>query len=89
MALLVNLQNSDIGAPVTGAYLKVVAYNGNSYEIYCHIVCFYSSDARNINAQPVFTENKAIQLQNLSGDLLPAIYKYLKTLPEYEGAIDC
>lgn len=53
-------------------------------------VCWYADQAaRENNADPVKIYEYQTPTASLQGDVYPAAYAYLKTLPEFEGAIDC
>jgi hypothetical protein len=43
---------------------------------------------RHANANTIKEDSHYINLEDLKGDLMPAIYGVLKTLTQYEGAID-
>lgn len=53
-------------------------------------VCWYVNEEARINEQPPIKvyEYKA-DTAALTGDIYPAAYAYLKSLPEFTGAVDC
>ena len=44
---------------------------------------------RSENRSTVMEHAHYIAIEDLKGDLIPAIYGVLKTFSQYEGAIDC
>lgn len=53
-------------------------------------VCWYADQAaRERGDEPVKAYEYQTPTSNLVGDVYPAAYAYLKTLPEFSGAIDC
>lgn len=53
------------------------------------LVCWYENEeARFLNDPPVRIFEFLAPTSELKGDLYPAAYAYLKTLSEFEGAID-
>lgn len=95
MALLLNIENTNVGVSFDSAYAKVVSFKSRFTEeeeekTVLVIVEFYASTkARQSNSQPVKDLDFKINLSDLQGNVLPAIYAYLKTLPEFSGAEDC
>jgi hypothetical protein len=52
-------------------------------------VCTYASfDDRMAGAEPIWTEEHGTILGTVAHDVFPASYAYLKTLPEFAGAVD-
>jgi hypothetical protein len=89
MALFLNIQTSNIGVSVNQAYAKIDSFLGHNNTLNFGVMFYYNQDARQKFATPIFSKNHVINLSEISGDILPALYNYLKTLPEYEGATDC
>jgi hypothetical protein len=70
--------------PTAYARISVVSADKLEFRI---IVDFYSTKAaREANAMPVLGWNYVTA--PLDGDLLPACYAYLKTLPDFAGWVD-
>ena len=72
---------------VDGNYIKIDRYNGDKDKIRVSVVLYLSGQARVDEKDPL--QYWMFELPTPSTDLLPALYTYLKTLPEFEGAIDC
>lgn len=71
------------------AYARLFMARASSSETYL-LVCWYAdAAARFANADPVkIYEFPAVPTASLVGDIYPAAYAYLKTLPEFAGAVD-
>jgi hypothetical protein len=53
-------------------------------------VCWYADEAaRQAGADPVKVYEYQAPTAVLSGDIYPAAYSWIKTLPEFAGAVDC
>jgi hypothetical protein len=88
MALLLSIPTSQVGAPFAEAYAKLSHYHGYTNVVLVHVAIYASADARHILAQPVDVRSHEM-LVPTEAALLPSVYEYLKTLPEYAGAVDC
>ena len=90
MALKITAVNPTNHEEVTTAYAKV----GNFFRagggaIQVQVQVFHSEDMRHANANTIKEDSHYINLEDLKGDLIPAIYEVLKTYSDYEGAEDC
>lgn len=81
----INLTN---GVILTQAYIKIISVSGNKHECRIDVGLFVSEE---------YTDNKYVEirgysftpnLDTASDNFIKQGYDYLKTLPEYEGAID-
>jgi hypothetical protein len=88
MALKLNLESTQFGIPAPQAYAKITNFHGNKNQIQVQVDVFYDQSARENNMAVVLQHAHYIAMSDLTGDIIPAIYGVLKTLPEYEGAID-
>ena len=90
MALKITAVNPTNHEEVTTAYAKV----GNFFRagggaIQVQVQVFHSEDMRHANANTIKEDSHYINLEDLKGDLMPAIYAVLKTFSDYAGAKDC
>lgn len=88
MALKLNLESTQFGVPAPQAYAKITNFNGNKDQIQVQIAVYFDQAARENNMSVVLDHAHYIQMSDLTGDIIPAIYSVLKTLPQYEGAVD-
>jgi len=89
MALKITAINPTNHEEVTTAYAKV----GNFFRsgegaIQVQVQVYHSEDMRHVNANTIKEDSHYINLEDLKGDLMPAIYGVLKTFSQYEGAVD-
>lgn len=88
MALQLNLESTQFGVPAPQAYAKITNFYGNKDQIQVQVAVYYDQSARENNMAVVLDHAHYISVSDLAGDIIPAIYGVLKTLPQYEGAVD-
>jgi len=88
MALILNLESTQFGVPAPQAYAKIISFHGNKDQIQAHIAVYFDQSARKNNMNTILEHAHYIPMSDLTGDIIPAIYSVLKTLPQYEGAVD-
>jgi hypothetical protein len=88
MALKLNIVSTQFGVPAPQAYAKVTNFHGNKDQIQVQVAVYYDESARENNMAVVLDYAHYILMSDLTGDIIPAIYGVLKTLPQYEGAVD-
>lgn len=89
MALKLNLPTTQFGVPAPEAYARITNFFGTKDQLQVQVAVHYSEDARQANASTVMEHAHYINMEDLKGDLIPAIYAVLKTFSQYEGAEDC
>lgn len=70
------------------AYARIVAIRVHPQITYFVVVWHENQAARERDEQPVLVREFFADTTSLPGDVYPAAYAYLKTLPEFEGATD-
>ena len=88
MALKLAVQ-TQFGAPAPDAYARITNFFGTKDQIQVQVAVYYNEEARHSNMATVREDAHYIAIEDLKGDLIPAIYGVLKTLTQYEGAEDC
>ena len=90
MALKINIEQTQFGAPAPEAYARVTNFFGNKDNIQVQVSVHFSKDARDSNLSPVREDAHYIGLADLAGkgELMTAIYTVLKTMSQYQGATD-
>ncbi len=71
------------------AYARILQIRSDAQASYLLVAWYEDAAARERGDDPVKLYEYGTQTSNLSGDIYPAAYSYLKTLPDFEGAIDC
>jgi len=89
MALKLKLEQTQFGVPAPKAYARITNFFGTKDSIQVQVAIHYDEEARKGNMSTVLEHAHYIAVEDLKGDLIPAIYGVLKTLTQYEGAEDC
>jgi len=89
MALKLSLQQTQFGVPAPQAYARITNFFGTKDQIQVQVAIYFNEEARQGNMATVKEEAHYIALEDLKGDLIPAIYNVLKTFTQYAGATDC
>ena len=89
MALKLNLATTQFGVPAPEAYARITNFFGTKDQLQVQVAVHYNEAARQGNASTVLEHAHYIAMEDLKGDLIPAIYAVLKTFSQYEGAEDC
>jgi hypothetical protein len=88
MALKLNLASTQFGVPAPQAYARITNFFGTKDQIQVQVAVYYNEAARQGNMATVKENAHYIAIEDLEGDIIPAIYEVLKTLSDYEGAVD-
>lgn len=70
------------------AYSRILVVRCDKESAYVFVLTYASFDDRMAGANPVWTEEHVTALDTVSFDVFPASYDFLKTLPEFAGAVD-
>ena len=90
MALTITGINPTTGEATNVAYAKVTNFYGTKDQIQVQVAVYATKEARENNLQTIKDNAHYIGVADLPAniDLMPAIYEVLKTMAEYEGAVD-
>ena len=88
MALKLNLNQTQFGVPAPQAYARITNFFGTKDQIQVQVAVYYNEAARQSNMATVKENAHYIAIEDLKGDLIPAIYEVLKTFTDYEGAVN-
>jgi hypothetical protein len=88
MALQLSLTQTQFGVPAPQAYAKITNFFGTKDQIQVQVAIYFNEEARQGNMATVKENAHYIAIEDLKGDLIPAIYEVLKTFSDYEGAVD-
>jgi hypothetical protein len=88
MALKLNLEQTQFGVPAPEAYARITNFFGTKDQIQVQVAIHFNEDARHSNMATVKENAHYIAIEDLKGDIIPAIYEVLKTFSDYEGAVD-
>lgn len=70
------------------AYARVLVSRAHSDKSYVCVCWYATEEARFAGTDPVKVYEFVTDTKNLAGDYFPAVYGFLKTLPEFAGATD-
>jgi len=87
MALKLSVQ-TQFGAPAPDAYARITNFFGTKDQLQVQVAIYYNEEARHSNMATVREDAHYIGMEDLKGDLIPAIYEVLKTFSDYAGAVD-
>jgi hypothetical protein len=88
MALQINLPNTQFGVPAPQAYARITNFYGTKDNLQVQVAIHFNQAAREQNLSTVLEHAHYINIADLKGDLLPAIYGVLKSMSQYQGSID-
>ena len=88
MALKLNLPQTQFGVPAPEAYAKITNFFGTKDQIQVQVEVHATEEARQQGWPSVAQHAHYINIEDLQGDIIPAIYNVLKTLTPYAGATD-
>ena len=88
MALKISAVNPTTGQTTSEAYARITNFFGTKDQIQVQVAIHASEDARTGNFQTIKENAHYIAVEDLKGDLIPAIYAVLKTYTDYAGATD-
>ena len=89
MALKISAVNPTTGQTTSEAYARITNFFGTKDQIQVQVAIHASADARTGNMQTIKENAHYIAVEDLKGDLIPAIYAVLKNYTDYAGAVDC
>ena len=88
MALKLNLPSTQFGVPAPEAYARITNFFGTKDNIQVQLAIHYDENARQTGMATVREDAHYIAIEDLKGDLIPAIYGVLKTMSQYAGSTD-
>jgi hypothetical protein len=88
MALKITAVNNTNGQAETQAYARITNFHGTKDQIQVQIEIHATEEARKSGWPSIQQDAQYINVEDLQGDLIPAIYNVLKTMTKYAGAQD-
>jgi hypothetical protein len=82
--------STQFGVPAPEAYARITNFYGTKDQLQVQVAIYYNEEARHGNLSTVKENAHYIAVQDINGkgDLIPAIYEVLKTMADYQGAVD-
>ena len=88
MALKLNLASTQFGVPAPEAYARITNFFGTKDQIQVQVAIYFNEEARQGNMATVKENAHYIAVEDIKGDMIPAIYAVLKTFTDYAGSTD-
>ena len=88
MALRIVATNNTNGQQETQAYARITNFFGTKDQVQVQVEIHATEEARKAGWPSIQQQAHYINMEDLSGDLIPAMYGVLKTFTQYEGATD-
>jgi hypothetical protein len=90
MALSISLIETNIGIPLADTYARITLLRCDKEQCLLQVSHYANAEARHANASPVYDRTVFAPTADLQPgtDPLAIGYAWLKTLPEYTGAVD-
>ena len=88
MALLIQAVNNTNGQQEAQAYARITNFFGTKDQIQVQVEIHATEQARQAGWPSIQQDAQYINMADLQGDLIPAIYNVLKTMTKYAGATD-
>ena len=88
MALRITATNSTNGQSETQAYARITNFFGTKDQIQVQVEIHATEEARKAGWPSIQQQAHYIAVEDLQGDLIPAIYNVLKTFTQYAGSED-
>ena len=89
MALRITATNNTNGKLETMAYARITNFWGSKGQVQVQIEIHATEEARQAGWPSIQQDNQYINMEDLKGDIMPAMYAVLKNLTKYAGAEDC
>ena len=82
--------STQFGVPAPEAYAKITNFYGTKDQIQVQVAIYFNKDAREQNLSTVKENAHYIAVADLPEGMafIPAIYEVLKTMADYQGAVD-
>jgi hypothetical protein len=88
MALVIQAVNNTNGKTEAQAYARITNFFGTKDQLQVQVEVHATEEARKAGWPSVAQHAHYVNMEDLKGDLIPAIYGVLKTLTPYAGAED-
>ena len=88
MALKITATNNTNGQQEVQAYARITNFFGTKDQVQVQVEIHATEEARRAGWPSIQQQAHYINMEDLSGNLIPAMYGVLKTFTQYEGATD-
>ena len=88
MALRIQAVNNTNGQSETMAYARITNFFGTKDQVQVQVEIHATEEARRAGWPSIQQQAHYINMADLQGDLIPAMYNVLKTFTQYAGSTD-
>ena len=88
MALLISAVNNTNGQQEVQAYARITNFFGTKDQVQVQVEIHATEEARQAGWPSIQQQAHYINMEDLSGDLIPAMYNVLKTFTQYANSTD-
>ena len=88
MALRIQATNNTNGQQETQAYARITNFFGTKDQVQVQVEIHATEEARQAGWPSIQQQAHYINMSDIQGDLIPAMYGVLKTFTQYSGATD-
>ena len=88
MALKIQATNNTNGQQETQAYARITNFFGTKDQVQVQVEIHATEEARQAGWPSIQQDSHYINVEDLKGDLIPAMYGVLKTFTQYAGSTD-
>ena len=88
MALKITAVNNTNGQQETQAYARITNFFGTKDQVQVQVEIHATEEARKAGWPSIQQQAHYINMSDIQGDFIPALYNVLKTFTQYSGAED-
>ena len=88
MALRITATNNTNGQQETQAYARITNFFGTKDQVQVQVEIHATEEARQAGWPSIQQQAHYVNVADLSGDIIPALYNILKTFTQYAGSTD-
>ena len=88
MALKITAVNNTNGQQETQAYARITNFFGTKDQVQVQVEIHATAEARQAGWPSIQQQAHYVNMEDIQGDFIPALYNVLKTFTQYAGSTD-
>jgi hypothetical protein len=88
LALRIQATNSTNGQQETQAYARITNFFGTKDQVQVQVEIHATEEARQAGWPSIQQQAHYVNMSDIQGDFIPALYNVLKTFTQYSGSTD-
>ena len=88
MALKITAVNNTNGQQETQAYARITNFFGTKDQVQVQVEIHATEEARRAGWPSIQQQAHYVNMEDIEGDFIPALYNVLKTFTQYAGSTD-